>query len=704
MRRAHSTLEPGRDALRRLALQYGIQTAYYNVDGRRTPAHQDSLLAMLRALGAPIDGPNTIDSALRERRLSLWRRPLEPVIVAWEGQPAATELRVLAALEGASASCDLVAESGETASWRVPLSGLPTTARKTLEGQDFLSKRLALPEKLARGYHRLVVTIGSVSSEALVIAAPKTAHTRPQQRDWGLHVPLYALHSRESWGAGDFSDLERLAGFTSARGGEAIATLPLLAAFLDEPFEPSPYQPISRLFWNELFIDVARVPELSRTGEARAIVASPQFQDELSGARASPLVDYRSVMRLKRRVLEPLAHAIENMNAQRRDAFERYAGAHPALHDYASFRAAGERMKTPWSQWPLPARGGTLRPEDFDEDAHRYHRYVQWIAHEQLGSAASAARAQGVTFHLDFPLGAHSDGYDVWRESNLFIQGATVGAPPDTFQPEGQNWGSQPIDPAAQREQGYRYLIAALRHHLEFAGSLRIDHVMGLHRLYVIPTAAPNSAGVYLRYPADELYAIFCLESQRHRATLLGEDLGTVPRAVRAAMRKHKFRRSYVLELEPVDDGPPPVTRDTVASLSTHDLPSFCAFWTQQDLDERETLGVLPPVAAARERALRDAFVRAYTTRLRRQGSFADGSAAAVQRAALAGLSAGDAATVLVNLEDLWRETAPQNIPGTSHEYPNWGRKARYAIEDLDGLPEVTEQLKDVDRLRKRPP
>ena len=277
------------------------------------------------------------------------------------------------------------------------------------------------------------------------------------------------------------------------------------------------------------------------------------------------------------------------------------------------------------------------------------------------------------------PLGVHADSYDTWRERNSFAEGATVGAPPDAHFTGGQDWEFPPPHPQRAREDGYRYLIESLRHVMRHASILRIDHVLGLHRLFWIPDGTDGGDGVYVRYPADELYAILVLESHRNRTILLGEDLGNVPPYVRPAMARHGLLRSYVLQFElAFGHAPDPPDRSQVASLNTHDTELFAAFW--QGLPDAQRRSALTGLLAGEGVA---------------DGDFADAGQA--QRAANSWLAKSEASTVIVSLEDLWQETEPQNVPGTSERArSNWRRKARHSLEEIRDMPAVTETLSAV--------
>lgn len=672
--------------LQTLARMYGVQTSFRAVDGRRQPAPPQTLLHVLRALGAPIQSFADVHDAVRQRWRQLWSRGVEPVTVAWQGSPDGVALRLPAQAAEAPILCHLALESGELRRWTCEAPDLSVDGSTVIGGTRYQSVRLPLPVDLPSGYHRLAFQVGGKQFETLVISAPLKAYSRPEEgRTWGVFLPLYALRTRRSWGVGDLTELASLTNWTAQVGGRTVTTLPLLAAFLDELFAPSPYTPASRLYWNELYVDVTSIPDVRNCPPAQAILGSQEFQQGVAAQRSRLLVDYRVIMALKRRVMEELAQCFFAKRSKRYGDFARFRDGDPSLEGYARFRAVGERLRVPWPEWPQPLRDGLIRPGDYDETTERYHMYVQWIAQEQLDALSRTARRKGVHLGLDLPLGAHPDGYDVWRERSLFVRGVAAGAPPDTFFAKGQNWGFHPPKPEEQRYQGYRHLIACLRHHLRYASTLRIDHVMGLHRLYWIPKGTEARDGAYVRYPAEELYAILSLESHRHGAVIVGEDLGTVPGYVRRIMRRHGLQRSYVVQIDETTSPERPlgsIPSASVASLNTHDTPTFSAYW--RDLHKEFKQGLL---SALRRKGLS-------------KGRLDDDQS--VLRALLGHLAAGPARTVLINLEDLWLETNPQNVPGTTDEHPNWRRRARYTLEEFSGMSQVLQVIQEVDRLRKR--
>src|SRR5437762_3339089 len=425
----------GRELLE-LARLYRIQTSYLDMTKQPRKADPEALLLVLRAIGAGVEKFEDVPEALVRRKDELRKRKVEPVMVAWDGK---------------------------------------------------LGK-----QKFEMGYHQIEIK----GQETLVISAPTRAYWPSDKKTWGVFAPIYALHSKRNPNAGDLTDFENLMDWMCGLGGSVAATLPLLGAFLDEPFEPSPYSPATRLYWNEFYIDIERIPEFA----GHSTVRPP---------KKTKLVDYRSVMAHTRRILEDLSQTFfSGAILSRLQAFRKFIRENKGVEDYAMFRAVTDQQRKGWNTWPARLRDGTIRKSDYDEDTKNYHLYSQWIIQEQLQALSHRAAARGQFLYLDLPLGLHPAGYDIWRNREFFVDGVGGGAPPDPVSTKGQNWGFPPMNPEAMRLNRYQYVIACLRNHLRFARLIRIDHVMGLHRLYWIPEGLSGDKGVYVEYPADELYAI----------------------------------------------------------------------------------------------------------------------------------------------------------------------------------------------------
>ena len=539
-----------------LARLYGIQTFYRDPKGQRIGASTESLLAAIRALGGNTNNVDDVDAALRDRRRELADRVVEPVVVAWDGTVPPITVRS----DSGRTRCTLTLESGES--------------------RDLKSLR-----HLPLGYHRLTIEESGRTHGVLIISAPTKAHFPFDHKTWGVFAPIYALHSKRSPNAGDLSDFSRLIDLVTNHGGQVAATLPLLAAFLDKPFEPSPYSPASRLFWNEFYADVGA------SGKPRT----------------AELVDYRKEMAFRRSVLEKEADAFFSRQPTN-DQFEAFRKNSSELDLYARFRAVTENRGRGWTQWPKHQQNA-IETAAYDERVARYHIYAQWKVHEQLQTVADRTRHAGELLYLDLPLGLHIDSYDIWRYRDQFALDASGGAPPDLVFTTGQNWSFPPMHPERMRMRHYDYTIAYIRNHLQFARMLRIDHVMGLHRLFWIPAGLTGDMGVYVEYPAEELYAILSLESHRYEAGIVGENLGIVPAEVTRSMRRHNIHQMFVVQYELAADNPKramrPIPRDCVASLNTHDVVPFHGFLNGDDIDDRLDLKFIDRRTAAQERRQR---------------------------------------------------------------------------------------------------
>jgi 4-alpha-glucanotransferase len=690
-----------------------VLTSYEDVNKRQRQASVDSLLALLRSLGVDIDSPHQAGQALQERRRNRLLRGVEPVLVAWDGRLNPISVSLPRHGRG-RVSYEIISEDGlRLASGTAEVESLaPERALRDGDvGEEFVTRRLSIDARLPHGYHRLHLSAGGREFESSIISAP--THSYLQLHPDGVHVchrwsvflPLFALRTEHDWGAGDFRSLSELAQWTGQHGGGAVGTLPLLAASLDEPFEPSPYRPISRQFWNELYVDVEAIPDLRTNERARQLVESSAFRGEIGALRRSATVDYRRLMQLKRRALQVLADEFFEERPTRFGAFESFLERQPEVQDYASFRAVLDRQRSDWRTWPASMHG-QMSEGDVDPANLRYHQYAQWIAAEQLQSLEDRARTAGSGLYLDLPVGVDPAGYDTWRRPGDYITGATTGAPPDTFFTRGQDWGLPPFHPENIRQDGYQQLRQVLAANMRYARYLRIDHAMGWHRLYAIPQGLIATEGTYIRYEADEIYAVASLESHRHQCTLLAENLGTVPPEVYERLKRHRIGAMWVApyELEPTRRHGFNRPRElSVASLNTHDMPPAAAWWRGEDIADRQDLGLISDEEAASERNDRLHATQVLNEFLRTTGALPLGEEEGVPvLALLRSIAASDAQLALVNLEDLWQETRPQNVPGTLHERPNWMRKARHSLEEFTRMPEVLDALDQVNALRRR--
>jgi 4-alpha-glucanotransferase len=709
------------DPVLALAASVGVTAGYSSWQGQPVRASREAVIAVLGALGHPIASDADAIAAREAVERERWASVGPTCAVAWDGE-LDLRLRVPAELDG-----DVVVEvelevGGGPVTATARLFALVATDHAWPGGVVHCVRHLRMPLP-AWGYHRARWRVaadggGEVSGETPIIGAPSRAWGAPatgsgdadataRARGWGVFAPVYAVRERARGGAGDLGSLSVLAADVARRGGTYIGTLPLLAGFLDELYQASPYAPASRLAWNELYLDLFRAPGLEHAPAARALLA--ELAGEATRLFDQPLVDYRAQYAWRRQVIDALAAAA--WASPLADELAAFSTGH-AL-GYAVFRAIGEQTRAPWTSWTDGERAAAREAtslaglaEIVDGTRVRSHLYAQWAMEQQLAELA----AGGVGLYLDLPVGVGRDSYDVFRASELFAQGASTGAPPDPLFVGGQDWGLPPLLPERNRAGGWRYVVDVVRHHMRHARMLRVDHVMGLHRLYWVPVGFPATDGVYVHYPAEELWAVLVLESHRNRCAIAGEDLGTVPPEVPSAMRRVGASGLYVRQFVM-----PPVTGvvvapplpPAIACLNTHDTPTFAGWWAGDDIEIMRELGLLTLDGAQRARAERADQKRVCVEALVAAGALpaglvadAPGTPELVVAALYAELATGPAHDVLVTAEDLWLETSPQNVPGTSTERPNWCRPWSKPLSDALTDPAYVAVMDTVAKLR----
>ncbi|MEU7468301.1 4-alpha-glucanotransferase [Streptomyces sp. NPDC044984] len=670
--------EPPSGDLSRLAALHGVATSYRPSPDRTVAASATAVTLALAALGVDTATPQAVRAALTARERELGERLLPPTLVGWDTHAPAA----LAALpEGTR--LHVVTEQGETR---------------------------ASAEHLPPGVHEVTATApdGRTARAHLIVAPPRLP--APPGRSYGLLVQLYSLLSRRSWGMGDLADLGELAGWAGrALGAGFVQVNPLHAAVPGPPTDPSPYRPSSRRFPDPVHLRIEDVPEFAYVDDRDRVRALLERAGRLREAvlDRGALIDRDAVWEAKREALE-LVHEVP-LGPGRRAAYDDFrAGQGRALEDHATWCALAEVHGADWHRWPAalrdPRSPDTARARR--ELAHRvdFHSRLVWLTDAQLRAAQRAAREAGMPVGIvhDLAVGVHPGGADAWAQQEYFAAGTSVGAPPDAFNARGQDWGLPPWRPDRLADSGYAPFRALLRGLFRYAGALRIDHVMGLFRLWWVPEGHPPTEGTYVRYDAEAMLAVLVLEASRAGAVVIGEDLGTVEPGVREALRERGVYGTSVLWFERDWDGdrrplPPDGWRaDCLATATTHDLPPTAARLSGEHVELRDSLGLLTrPVAEERAEAVADtAEWRELFVRLGLLGAGASEEAEiqAVHRYLLR----TPARMIGVWLPDGIGDRRPQNLPGTWDQYPNW----RLPIADARGRPVTLEELAGSARLR----
>jgi 4-alpha-glucanotransferase len=551
----------------------------------------------------------------------------------------------------------------------VVTEGVPATvgrAEVRLEDGTTLTIDRRLPPGIPAGYHEIARADGTV---ARLIVAPATCFLPESLRVWGWVIQLYAARSRRSWGIGDLADLRRL-GRWARRSGAGIALInPLAAATPVVPQQPSPYFPSSRRFRNPLYL---RIEEVDGANTLADLSATAIRARALNNERR---INRDEIFRLKMSVLERIWEIIRRRDLPELDAFAAEQG--PSLQEFAVFCALAERFQSGWHGWPDEFRhpssaavrdAARLRPT---ADRIRFHQWVQLQIDRQL---ARASRAMPVM--QDLPIGFDADGADGWAFQDVLAQGISVGAPPDEFNTKGQNWGLPPFVPRRLRHAGYQPFIETIRACVRHSGGLRIDHVMGLFRLFWVPDGMEPMHGAYVRSEAQDLLAIVALESRRACAVIVGEDLGTVEDDVRAQLMARNVLSYRLLWFE--KGSPATYPRQALAAVTTHDLPTIAGLWTGSDLQAQKEIGLSPNERGTREILMRVRRLTAATLRT---------PLSTVVVRVHEALAAAPSRILTATLEDAMLVKERPNMPATTTEWPNWSLALPQPIESLEKSP-----------------
>lgn len=635
---------------RRACRHWGLQTSYSNNEGKVVWAESESLALGLRALVREYfkesELPNRFfeDPKLCQKIASLrvaeaHADVVSRSLVSWGPSPLKLVLRF--SHEVPECSFVVTTEDGKVLS----LNPKNVTLRKSPWGHKVL---VEFSETLPLGYHKIYVKFNGQERSSLIVCAPDKLED-PKELDethpsWGPFIPIYALKSSSDFGAGSFKEFKSLAEHLKLHGAKWFGTLPLLAGkFESEDCDPSPYSALSRLFWNEFYLDLEGVLKKYDSPRARSLFFSTDFKEVAERLRSRDYVDYFGVYTLKEKILRVLS---EEFFLQKKlpTTYHEFVVLSPDLEAYVRFRS-------------------------HDFNVQNYHRFVQFEMHEQLKEISSQ-----FPLYMDFPVGVSDSGFDFHQERDIFLAELSVGAPPEAVFQLGQDWGFCPFHPHKHRNEDYVYFRKCLKHHLRFSKILRLDHVMGLYRVYCVPKGMKGTEGFYLRFPPEDLFAISVLEAHRAGSVFVGENLGTVPEAVVAIMKKRNIKGMCLWQLE--SHRKPSEFRipsGTLASLNNHDLPPFQSFLEGRDLNLLSTLGILPETQLEEKKRDREKDLSSWKSST---GEFGLSSALEV-------LKTQRSQFRVLNLEDLWQETRPQNVPGTWKEYPNWRKKFSRSLHEI---------------------
>ena len=677
-------------ALRDLAHDLGVSTRYWGWDGTEKDVADSTLQAILAALGTPVTTDGDIAALRARREREPWERTLPPVTVMREDRSSSVPVHVD---HGSPVTVHLRLEEGG----RVDLvQGEDHTPPFDLEGTLRGRARFLLPEGLPLGWHRLVAETATGPAEADLVVTPArlTVHEQyASRRAFGVQAQLYSVRSERSWGIGDLADMRDLAAITGARhGADFLLVNPLHASYPTPPVEPSPYLPVTRRFTAALYLRIEDVPEFRALPEhARQRIALLRGTVSGRNTHGDRLVR-DEVLTAKLEALEELfAMPLTAGRAALLDAYRAREGQ--GLADFALWSALAESVRGTADEELLQHLDEATLERARAELAERieFHVRVQWWLDEQMAAAQAAAREAGMRIGImhDLAVGVEQVGADSWALQDVLARGATVGAPADQYNQQGQNWSQPPWHPEHLREASYRPWRDMLRTLMRHAGALRIDHVLGLFRLWWIPEGHEAADGAYVSYDHEAMIGILALEAQRSGTLVVGEDLGTFEPWVREVLVDRGILGTSILWFEHDAAGRPLRAEDyrtlCMASVNTHDLPPTAGYLAGDHVTLRHELGLLErPLAEelAEDAAGRDEVLDV----LRGEGLLPAGPAEDVEQTVIAlhrHLARTPSMLLGVSLVDCVGERRIQNQPGTDEEYPNW----RIPLADAEGRP-----------------
>ena len=708
---------PDLKLVEQLAEFCGVPGEYKDWAGNAVRVPAEMKVPILSAMGFDTSSDSGLSAATEEYQKEQWNQLVAPVNVVHHGTPYRITMCVPEARINSTFKGCFELESGRRRSISVKADTLDILDRKAFADRDIVKLAVELPEDLPLGYHRLTLKNRNLEAISLIIVAPETCYEpnglSKGEKIWGSAIQLYTLRTENDWGIGDFSSLRQLATSLAQQGANIVGLNPIHSLYPANPLHASPYSPSSRNYINPIYLDIPAIPEFSQCTAAQSIVNEASFQQQIEQARAAEYVDYEKVAFVKYQVLETLFRHFHQEHIQtespRGKAFLNFCEIRGAsLHRHATYEALFSHFKHQdinsqgWPCWPEGYQDPASDEVEFFCESNAglidYYKYLQWLSEIQLAEAQQAAEEAGmmVGIYRDLAVGVDRGGADVWSNRSIYCLDASVGAPPDGVAPQGQNWGLPPFNPIALKQHHYAPFIEMVRANMSHCGALRIDHVMGLLRLWWCPNGKTADYGVYTYYPLDDLLGIIKLESQRRQCLVFGEDLGTVPPEIEASLPPARFYSNEVVLFSCKGDrflAPDQFKPMALTCISNHDIPTLKAWWNCLDLDLRQQLGIYNAGRTGIEKQARHSGKMALIHTLIDIGEHPrninpdDINTLGYTREVMEKLHYYLAKTaskiVVIQLEDVLQVETPVNVPGTSDEYPNWRRKLTDSLENL---------------------
>ena len=722
--------------LQQLVEMRGIETRYVDAWGNPATIAEKSKAKLLNVLGYDTSNDEKIQSQISADIASVWLSPLNPVSVVRSTEQINLPVRLPIELVNDEHVITITCEDGKAIEHNfIPVDQEMMTMAH-IDDVEFHEYVVTLPFSLPLGYHDVTLSADNDQlGTSRIIVAPQACYTPSEiqqgKKTWGLSVQLYCVRSEKNWGIGDFSDLALLVEKAAAVGADFVGLNPIHALYPANPNACSPYGPSSRRWLNYLYIDVTAVDGYE-SDPVQDIVNNETFKKTLEHARNEDYVDYEAVAHVKLTALKAVFDVYEEKylrnNTKQNKAFKAFIEAGgESLDMLATYDALQSDLhaqgKESWG-WPVfpEAYKDYYNPavEKFKKANKRqvkFYLFLQWIASQQLENASSKAIECGMTIGLyrDLAVGVSEGSAEIWGNKDLYCTDASVGAPPDILGPLGQNWGLPPMDPRKLYEQGYQPIIDLFASNMASSGSLRIDHVMALLRLWWVVKGDNAKDGGYVYYPVDDLLGILALESHRNQSLVIGEDLGTVPEEIRSKLADNGVYSYRVFFFEQAEDGgffsPSHYPVQSMSTLTTHDMPTLIGYWHCLDLELGKDIGLYPT-----EEILQTLYTdrhknkQAILDTLHGHGSVGHevgrdvnytGMDKALNHGMQVHMAGGSSALLSLQLEDWLEMDKPVNVPGTFNEYPNWKRKLTENIESLFERKDINELAAKLTQSRK---
>jgi 4-alpha-glucanotransferase len=700
------------DRIEKAATLWGIQPEFWDIWGQKHHTSPATAMAILSAMGVDVSSAESLERALDGRTRSEWIPPLPPTLVLTEDDVLRIPISLPSSASVKSAMVRIVSEDGDVQEKAAPIQFPESPALATFDGVIYTRCLLVL-NPLPFGYYDLTCTIGDVESSTRLIVAPQRAWCPKDLRTAGIAISLPGVRSARNWGCGDFRDLRDLVDWAADELQAGFIGLnPLHAIHNRRPFNTSPYLPNCVFYRNPIYLDVESIEDFSRSKRAQRLWQDAATQAAFAKLRASEFVEYEEVWAWKLRFLKLVfVEFLKECRAEtpRANQFRRFIETEgDLLERYAVYCALDEwiHKRNPdiwtWPDWPEEYRD----PSSVETQAFRrkhwravmFYQYLQWLVNEELHEVQTYARSRmRIGLYHDLALATDRCGSDLWAHRDFFVAGCRVGSPPDDFAPQGQDWAFPPPNSQRHFEDGYRLFAESIRNNLRQGGALRIDHVMRFFRLYWIPDGADATDGAYVLDRVRDLLHVLALESVRNEVVVVGEDLGTVEPEIRDLLHEFGLLSYRLFYFEREGDNFIPnhlYPSQALISSTTHDLPTLAGFWTHQDIETRRATGIIPDdrtykeQVEARKRDKQKMLDVLFALNLLppdfpRSASDLPDLLGEMHNAIVGFLAMAPSQMLLINQEDLTKEVHQQNVPGTTWQYPNWGRKIGYSLEQL---------------------